>query len=304
MKRFIARKKIKIPRYKVILSKIIIFMLILFSLNIIVNIYIDLFLSNNMIKIIKVNSFGNIIDKYSFNSNLLYKNSYGFNIYLDKKVSSDNSNITDLVIDTKPLVYIYNTFQTDKYTNNYYSSYNINPVITQASLILQEYLKKEGISSLVELSSVAKVLKENNIDYSLSYRGSRILLNNAKNENNSLKYFIDIQLSDNDYDNTTCMIDDIAYAKVMWVVGTDNTNYLKNEKIVNKLDNDLKKFNSCISKGVSKWGGAGYHGVYNQDFDENVMLLQVGGRKNTIAEVNRTLKIVAGTLAKYIKGEI
>ena len=48
----------------------------------------------------------------------------------------------------------------------------------------------------------------------------------------------------------------------------------------------------------------GYHGVYNQDFDENVMLLQVGGRKNTIAEVNRTLKIVAGTLAKYIKGEI
>ncbi len=301
MKRFIARRKIKIPKYKIIGFKILIFMMVLVFINVFINIYIDLFLTYDMFKVVRLNAFGNIIDKYNFNKNLLYKNSYGFNIYLDKIVSNNNSNITDLVINAEPIIYIYNTFQTDKYTNNYYNSYNIEPVITQANLILQEYLKKEGIGSLVELESVAKVLKDNNISYSLSYQGSRILLSKAKQENSSLKYFIDIQLSDKDYNDTTCKINNEAYARILWVVGTDNVNYLENNKLMEEIDNEIKSLNNCISRGVSKWGGAGYHGIYNQDFDGRVMLLQVGGRKNTIDEVNRTLKVVAKALANYIK---
>lgn len=300
MKRFIARKKIKMPRYKVIGIKIFIILSILLGLNILVNMYIDLFLNKDTLNVLNLNAFG--LDKYYINNNLLYKNSYGMNIYFDKVVSSNNNNLTEFIINTEPIIYIYNTFQTDKYLNKYYNSYNIEPVITQASLILQEYLKNAGINSIVEVSSVAKVLKDNNIDYTLSYRGSRILLNNAKNTNSSLKYFIDIQLSDKSYEDTTCFSNDISYAKISWIVGTDNNNYLKNKMVMEGIDEKIREINSCISNGIKEQGGAGYHGVYNQDFDPNVMLVVVGGKNNTIEEVNRTLKILAKALATYIGG--
>ena len=44
----------------------------------------------------------------------------------------------------------------------------------------------------------------------------------------------------------------------------------------------------------------GYQGIYNQDFSDKVMLIQVGGKENTIDEVNRTLEILAEVLSEYM----
>ncbi len=305
MKRFVSKKVVKVTKYKILLAKLIIGVLILLGINIGVNVYLKKTNKDKVLNYVGANAFGNILDsyRYFYNKDYLEQNSYGFAIKDNKEVSNSKNNITDLVIEKNPVVYIYNTFQTDKYTNNYYNSYNINPVITQASLILQEYLKKEGINSVVELNSVAKVLKDNNIDYSLSYRGSKILLEQAKRENKTLKYFIDLQLSDSDYTMTTYKKGTQAYAKVLWVLGTDNENYAKNEEVIKSLDTKLKEYDESISRGISYRGGAGYQGVYNQDWDENVMLIQVGGRKNTIAEVNETLKVLAKVIAWKVRGE-
>lgn len=242
------------------------------------------------------NSVGN--NSYDFES-LFYNNAFGLKFSSSVQVSN-NANLQE-VIDDNPLIYIYNTFQTDKYKSNYYNSYNINSVITQADLILQEYLKLEGINAMVELESVAKVLKDNNIMYANSYKGSRILLENAKKDNSTLKYFLDIQMSDYERSVTTISIDDISYAKILFVVGTDNINYETNQRLANLLNEILLKENKEISRGVSLRGGSGYQGVYNQDFDVNALLIQVGGKENSIDEVNRTMRILAKVLKKYME---
>ena len=50
-----------------------------------------------------------------------------------------------------------------------------------------------------------------------------------------------------------------------------------------------------------KKSGKGVNGIYNQDFNVNTMLIEVGGQYNNISEVNNTLKIFAQVLRDYIK---
>jgi len=292
MRYFVTRKKVKVPRYYLILFFLGSMVLVIIILNLIFN-KIN---SPNLSHVLLKNAFG-INDKASANAFL--KNVFGFSLQDDEPAFKEN--ISDL-INTDPLIYLYNTFQTDKYYHNYYNSYSINPVVTQGNLILQEYLKKEGINSIVETASVAKVLKERDIPYSLSYRGSRVLLEQAYNDYNSLKYFFDIQIASEEKEITTVTIDNEHYARVLFVVGCANNNYGENQKLANSLNEKMQKYPD-LSRGVSLRCGTGYHGFYNQDFNSNVLLLEIGGNKNTIDEVTRTMQILAQILKEEINGE-
>ena len=59
-----------------------------------------------------------------------------------------------------------------------------------------------------------------------------------------------------------------------------------------------------LDRGVLKKSGKGVNGIYNQDFNSNTMLIEVGGQYNNIIEVNNTLKVFAKVLSKYIKEDI
>ena len=73
--------------------------------------------------------------------------------------------------------------------------------------------------------------------------------------------------------------------------------------MINSLNERLIKVNSCLSRGITKKSGVGVDGVYNQDFNSNAILIELGGQYNTITEVNNTLKIFAKVLAEYILEE-
>ncbi|MCI8670822.1 MAG: hypothetical protein HFI36_02150 [Bacilli bacterium] len=303
MRRFITRKVKKKIRYKFFYNVCLVGIPLIIISNILIMMFFNIFSEDSVLDILVSSSYGNIYN--NSNNNFFYKNLYGFDLKKDKAVFSE-SNINDLLLDFKenePLIYIYNTFQTNKYKSNYYNSYNINPVITQASRILQEYLKLQKISSYLETKSVAKVCKDNNISYDKSYRCSRILLEEAKNNNHSLDFFIDLQMSDYNYDITTANIDGNSYAKILFVVGTDNGNYSLNQDLANSLNGILEEKYKSLVRGVSLRGGEGYQGVYNQDFNKNVLLIQVGGKDNTIDEVNRSLKALSEVFYEYLKGE-
>ena len=49
--------------------------------------------------------------------------------------------------------------------------------------------------------------------------------------------------------------------------------------------------------------GANVNGIYNQDFNPNCILIEVGGIDNTIEEVYNTMSALSDVLNKYIKGE-
>ncbi len=303
MRQFITRKRIKVPRYKLYYWMFAGIILTFFFLSIFVHLFCQNINQEKFLPILLGNSFGIGIESSSF-QDYFYLNSFGLSILEDETVMEENPSLEDVVThDLTKTVYLYNTFQTDQYKNNYFSSYSIGAYVLQASFILSEYLKDYGIGSLVEEESMAKVLKEENISYTNSYAASRILLEKRVEENPSLAYYFDLQVSDYEKEATTVEIDHVSYAKILFVVGTDNGNYVANQSFAMRLNEILEEKYQELSRGVSLRGGVGYQGVYNQDFSSRALLIQVGGIHNTIDEVNRSLNILAEVLATYIKEE-
>jgi len=173
-----------------------------------------------------------------------------------------------------------------------------------ASYIMQSYLEKYNIASIVETESISKLLQKNNLSYSQSYEASRILLENAYKMYPSLKLFIDIHRDAAHYDVRTCSDGTSSFAKIMFVVGLEHENYEKNLELAEKLNSKIIELNPCLSRGVITKSGSGVDGIYNQDFHENVVLIELGGQYNFIKEANNTLEVLSKVISEYILGEI
>ena len=299
MKKFIARKKIKVPRYKIYYFLLACSVFFVFILNIFVSLVLKSDMGNTFLQLLASNSLGGIINTWD-NASYVYQNVFGLDKQKEETVSNNYDSIENVVVEeNKDIVYVYNTFQTDKYKSNYFNSYSVSSYVTQASFMLKEYLSSFNIGSIVEEESVVKVLKEQNIMYSNTYAASRILMEEASKNHPDLEMFFDLQASDYEREATTVEIDGENYAKILFVVGTDNGTYLENQEFATELNSILESINPALSRGVSLRGGVGYQGVYNQDFSSKVLLIQVGGINNTIDEVNRSMKILAEVIATY-----
>lgn len=299
MKKFIARKKIKVPRYKIYYFLLACSVFFVFILNIFVSLVLKSDMGNTFLQLLASNSLGGIINTWD-NASYVYQNAFGLDKQKEETVSNNYDSIENVVVEeNKDIVYIYNTFQTDKYKSNYFNSYSVSSYVTQASFMLKEYLSSFNIGSIVEDESVVKVLKEQNIMYSNTYAASRILMEEASKNYPDLEMFFDLQVSDYEREATTVEIDGENYAKILFVVGTDNGTYLENQEFATELNGILESINPALSRGVSLRGGVGYQGIYNQDFSSKVLLIQVGGINNTIDEVNRSMKILAEVIATY-----
>lgn len=299
MKKFIARKKIKVPRYKIYYFLLACSVFFVFILNIFVSLVLKSDMGNTFLQLLASNSLGGIINTWD-NASYVYQNVFGLDKQKEETVSNNYDSIENVVVEeNKDIVYIYNTFQTDKYKSNYFNSYSVSSYVTQASFMLKEYLSSFNIGSIVEEESVVKVLKEQNIIYSNTYAASRILMEEASKNYPDLEMFFDLQVSDYEREATTVEINGENYAKILFVVGTDNGTYLENQEFATELNGILESINPALSRGVSLRGGVGYQGIYNQDFSSKVLLIQVGGINNTIDEVNRSMKILAEVIATY-----
>lgn len=299
MKKFIARKKIKVPRYKIYYFLLACSVFFVFILNIFVSLVLKSDMGNTFLQLLASNSLGGIINTWD-NASYVYQNVFGLDKQKEETVSNNYDSIENVVVEeNKDIVYVYNTFQTDKYKSNYFNSYSVSSYVTQASFMLKEYLSSFNIGSIVEEESVVKVLKEQNIMYSNTYAASRILMEEASKNHPDLEMFFDLQVSDYEREATTVEINGENYAKILFVVGTDNGTYLENQEFATELNGILESINPALSRGVSLRGGVGYQGIYNQDFSSKVLLIQVGGINNTIDEVNRSMKILAEVIATY-----
>ena len=184
-----------------------------------------------------------------------------------------------------PLIYIYNSHQTEEYAPSTFLEYSINPTVMMANYILEENLKEKNILSYVEESSIKEILNSNNWKYSYSYKASRLLLEQRKKEYPSLKYYIDIHRDSLKKERTTVEINGKSYAKLIFLIGLDNKNYQENLAFTTKINDLLNKKYPNLSKGIYKKGGEGVNGIYNQDFSPYVVLIEIGGYENTTTEV-------------------
>ena len=86
----------------------------------------------------------------------------------------------------------------------------------------------------------------------------------------------------------------------MFVVGLENPNYEYNLRNAQRLEGLIKEYDESLSRGILQKQGKGVNGVYNQDFNEQTFLIEVGGQYNNIEQINNTLKILAKKIYEYI----
>lgn len=260
------------------------------------------------ILLLNTNIIFNIIDrmnhKYELDTNYVYKdfiNLVKINDY--KKISEIKFvnkeiiyEIEDKNIVIAPIVYIYNTHDTEKYYLPFISDYSITPSVKTASLILKDYLNDYGIESVIQTKSINNYLKKNNLDYKGCYEASRhYMLSEMKKYN--FKILLDIHRDSVKRKYTLYEKDDKRYAKIMFVLTTKHKNYKKNEKFANYLNNYFNSKYKGLSRGIMKRKDV----IFNQDLSNNAILIELGGIDNTIEEINNTLKVLSIALKDYIK---
>lgn len=199
-----------------------------------------------------------------------------------------------------PRVYIYNTHQTENYAYKKYEEYNITPNVMMSSYILRERLNKKGIETLVETSNVSDLLNANGWSYSSSYKASRYFVTDTLEKYNSLELIIDLHRDSIKKNASTVEMDGKKYAKVLFVIGKEYKNYEKNLKVAETINQKIKKKYPTLTRGIMLKSGANVNGVYNQDLNPNIILIECGGMENTLEEIMNTLDVLAEIIEEYL----
>lgn len=180
-----------------------------------------------------------------------------------------------------PRVYIYSTHPNEKYIDN---------TISYASLILQEKLNSLQVETIVEERSVVEYLEDNNLEFDDSYKATREFLSDK------LKIYdfdLIIDLHRDAVNNTTVKINNKEYAKIMFV---QNVNYKDNITLANKLNDILNEKYSGITRGIYNK----YVDNFNQDLNNNVLLIELGGNTNTFNQVNNSIDALAYSIKELL----
>ncbi len=237
---------------------------------------------------------------YFFNINepvTLLENTFSY------KANSSN-NISYVSTHTKkeenPLVYIYNSHQAETYAGDSLEPYNITPGVMMASYILQDKLQNNGINSIILEEDLVTYMNSNNIKYLKSYEVSRMFIKDIINNTPSLKLIIDLHRDSISKDNSTIIINDKSCAKIVFVVGNEHDDYQKNLELSNKLNEMIKEKYPTLSRGVLIKGGSGSNGVYNQDLNPKMTLLEIGSDKNNISEVLNTIELISPIIGEFV----
>lgn len=202
-----------------------------------------------------------------------------------------------------PIIYLYNTHQLENYSSENLDIYGITPNVLMASYVLRENLNQLGLPTIVEEGNMSEILASKGWNYSYSYQASRTLIEEKKNKYSTLQYFIDLHRDSVSKNYTTVTINDITYAKVLFVIGLEHSNWQANNQFAASLNQLIDEYYPGLSRGIMQKKGENVNGIYNQDISNKSILIEVGGVDNTIEEVYHTMNALSDILSKYIKGE-
>lgn len=286
MKKIFKSRKSK----KINIGKIILTLLISFFAYIIIN-KINLFKTEKFINILKNTSMNEINLK-----SIDMKGEYLINIGLSNfdKIKFDKITFKQTEkkeLELEPKIYIYNTHQTEEYKT--IENYNLTPTVHTASYILKDLLKEYNIGVIVEDSDLKTDMKKLGVNYNNAYQVSKYWLNNLNK--NDLKLYIDLHRDSIGHNLSNVTVEGKDYAKIMFVMG-NNYDYKDNLDVATKLVNELEKINKDISRGIFTRKNS----VYNQDFNKNCVLIEIGGPESSYESVSNSLKILALAIKNYI----
>ncbi|WP_163526409.1 stage II sporulation protein P [Halobacillus ihumii] len=168
--------------------------------------------------------------------------------------------------------------------------------ITKVGERLAKGLEANGIGTKVNQKDIMKAASEQGIG---SYSASRNVVEAALASTKEIKYTFDLHRDSMPRDVTTTTIDGETYAKVIFVVGAEHKDYEENLKVATELHKRIKKQYPTLSRGVITKKGSGVNGVYNQDLSDKAVLIEFGGKHNSLDEAYRTADAMAEVFSDY-----
>lgn len=246
-----------------------------------------------------------------FQNNLIYENknnddiaSVDYDIFpiFESLVKNINNMVEPVsnIENNLPKVYIYNTHQTEEYIIENDSIHNLTPNVYTAAYMLKESLEKKNIKTIVEDGSISDYLNNNNLNYDDSYIASRYYLEQAIAKYPSVEIFIDLHRDALNHNLATAQYDGKNYAKVLFVVGLEHNNYQENLNFANELNTLILNNYNFLTRGVLTKEGPLVNGIYNQDLNNHIILLEVGGNESSIDEVSNTLELISDIIYKKL----
>lgn len=188
-------------------------------------------------------------------------------------------------------VYLYNTHDLEQY-KDFIQNIKIN--VGNASLLLSNNLKSIGIDVIVEKQKVSDLT---NNDLSKSFDASKILIENII-QNENIDLFIDLHRDDEKKEVTTLELNGKKYAKVKFVVGRKNKNYMLNYNLTELINRKIKEKYPDLTRGIV----LNDNYTYNQELSEKIIFINIGGYENDIVEVKNTIDLL-GTIIKEVLDE-
>lgn len=95
-------------------------------------------------------------------------------------------------------------------------------------------------------------------------------------------------------------IDGTDYAKIMFVVSKTSVNYEENKSFAIRIHKKLEQMYPGLSRGVIE-KGVDPKNTYNQDIQNQSLLLDIGGVENTLEESYRSTEALAKAIAEIIR---
>ena len=188
-------------------------------------------------------------------------------------------------------VYLYNTHDLEQY-KDFIQNIKIN--VGNASLLLSNNLKSIGIDVIVEKQKVSDLT---NNELSKSFDTSKILIENII-QNENIDLFIDLHRDDEKKEVTTLELNGKKYAKVKFVVGRKNKNYMLNYNLTELINRKIKEKYPNLTRGIV----LNDNYTYNQELSEKIIFINIGGYENDIVEVKNTIDLL-GPIIKEVLDE-
>lgn len=206
--------------------------------------------------------------------------------YAENKNSED---IIPVVNKNNYLFYIYNTHQGEEYEKDIINPYGVRANVVTASFMLQSELLNYGIDSIVEERNVLNIVRENGWDYPGTYTVTKNFVLEIKEKYPNIKYFIDIHRDGVDENVSYINIEGIDYARMMFTVGRNRDNLDINMNKVLYLKNYIDDNYPGLMRNVFYRD----NDSFNEELDDNLFLIEVGGEYNTLTEIYNSMKVLA-----------
>lgn len=230
------------------------------------------------------------------NQKIVYKEEKEKTPVLNQKKESEETKKETSTDVKKPSIYIYSTHQTEGYADKNLSDFNISPDVMMAAYLLQDRLQKLGATVYVEERKMSEYLKQNNLDYNMSYNASRYYATDFLKNHPTIDLIIDLHRDALTKNLSTVTIKDKNYAKILFVLGAKASTYQSNQKVVNEIDQKIRDKYLGLSRGSLVRD----YSIYNQDLSDHSILLELGGNENTVDEVMNTVDALAPIFYEWV----